>query len=98
MAVLAIPNSESYVLEWQAHRFDAAEGMAPVKRLMSKSPWAIRLLIDDDGIHIISVLVHASGEIESWQTSHGDWIVRSPHNKFWFMSNDEFRSQFTWRA
>lgn len=98
MAVLAIPQSDSYVLEWQAHRFDASEGLAPVKRLMSKSPWAIRLLIDDDGAHVVSVIVHPSGEIESWKTDHGDWIVRSPHGKFWFMSHEEFTSQFVWRA
>jgi hypothetical protein len=35
-----------------------------------------------------------NGVVQQWKTAPGDWIVKSPHGKFWFMSEDEFHSQF----
>ncbi len=91
MGVLVEPKPDSYVTEWEAVQFDPT-GFGRIKRLMRNSPWTVQLLVD--GPTVVLMQIH-NGTVERWELNLGDWAVRSPHGKYWFMSNDEFVSQFT---
>jgi len=97
MPVLAIPKPDSYVSEWSALRWQAVEGLQPVKRFLRYSGWVTQLVITDVSVTVVATCVHHN-EIEQWTVADGDWIVKSPFGKVWFMGDTEFKSQFTWQA
>lgn len=91
--VLAHPRPQSYCTEWSAAKFVAAEGVNVIKLLLKGTPWSIfsGTLQGDE-----SYIVATDGHNQFWRINPGDWVIRSPHDKVWFMSHGEFESQFTW--
>ena len=94
-SVLAHPRPDSYCIEWVALHYDAAEGIVPAKKLLKGTPWSLYLVVGDGNADPYIVIQNGH---ETWAVHHGDWIVRSPHDRVWVMSHGEFESQFTWRA
>jgi hypothetical protein len=92
MGVLVEPKPGSYVTEWEAVQVDVSD-FAGIKRIMRGSPWLVQIVLDDDGAHVLCTQIQ-NGQIEKWVSRSGDWIVRSPHGKYWFMGDIEFRDQF----
>jgi hypothetical protein len=90
MGVLVEPKPDSYVTEWEAVQFDPT-GYNRVKGILRNSPWLVQLRID--GPEVVVTRIN-TGTAETWTIKLGDWVVRSPHGRYWFMSNDEFVSQF----
>lgn len=96
MSVLAIPNPDSYVLEWEAIQL-AGDGsnLSAVKRMLKNSPWVGQMDVLETGIlKFVFTRTHGGGGVEQWKLDADDWIVRSPFDKFWFMGPAEFHSQF----
>lgn len=92
MGVLVEPKPGSYVTEWEAVQFDP-NAFGKIKVLMRNSPWSVQLLVEGDIVAIVIMQIH-NGTVERWDLKLGDWIVKSPHGRYWFMSHDEFQSQF----
>lgn len=90
--VQAFPKPDSYCTEWIALKFNAAEGVFPVKKMMKGSPWSIHIVLGDTA----DPYIVATSTYETVVVHHGEWLVRSPHGKFWFLSDDEFQRQFTY--
>lgn len=96
--VEAIPKPGSYVIEWQAVQVEGAESYGSIRVLMKHSPWIVQMnMTEFDAVEFLFTTQHA-GVMEQWKSTPGDWIVRSPHGRFWFMSDEEFKSEFTWKA
>lgn len=93
--VQALPRPDSYVLDWEAVNITGPGDLNTIKRLTRNTGWIVQLDLDKEAF--VFTLPHPSG-IEQWTAHPGDWVVKSPHGKFWFMGQDEFHSQFTWRA
>lgn len=97
----AIPKVGSYVLDWEAVQLDSGgNDVLAVRRLLKNTPWIVQLnlLVRENKVKYNFVAVHGGGGIEQWELETGDWVVKSPHGKVWFMGDEEFRSQFTVRA
>lgn len=93
MSVLVEPKLGSYVTEWEAVQFDGTNFSA-VKVLLKHSPWTVYFDLSDTNVVCTQVV---QGSVQQWRTAVGEWIVRSPHGRFWFMGEEEFASQFnTW--
>lgn len=92
-AVLAIPKPDSYVNEWAAVQNDGAEAFAPIRRLVKGSRWQVQIDLSDDGVRY--VFTSTAHGLEQWTLEAYEWVVKSPHGKFWFMGVEEFQSQFT---
>jgi len=90
MGVLVEPKPGSYVTEWEAVQFDP-NAYGRIKILMRNSPWTVQLLVD--GPTVVLMQIH-NGTIERWELNLGDWVVKSPHGRYWFMPDSEFRDQF----
>jgi hypothetical protein len=91
---LVTPKPDAYVNEWVALEWVGPESFAGVKRLIAKSPWVVQLYLDDPkGPSAILTQVHPSG-VETWRLGEGDFLVKSPHGKFWIMGDEELQSQF----
>lgn len=91
--VLAHPKPESYVNEWVAIRFDPSEGAGPVKLMLKGTPFSIF----SGAIQGSKSYLIASDGASFWTINAGEWVVKSPHDKVWFMGESEFESQFNWR-
>lgn len=97
--VQASPKDGAYVTEWVALRFDGANfGLA--KRLMANSQCVARIVLDGaaegpSSAWIAVTQVHGNG-VQTFEVKQGDWIIRSPHGRFWFMDDSEYTSQFEW--
>lgn len=89
--VQVTPKPESYCTEWTALKFNAVEGMAAAKKLLKGSPWSLYIVVGDT---VDPYLVFQDGHSGPQTVHHGEWIVKSPHGKFWFMPEEEFLSQF----
>lgn len=92
--VQAHPKPDSYCNEWVALKYDAVEGILPAKKLLKGTPWSLYLVVGDSNADPYLVLNNGH---EVWAVHHGEWIVKSPHDKIWTMGQVEFESQFTWR-
>jgi hypothetical protein len=92
MGVLVEPKMGSYVTEWEAVQFDASDFRA-FKKLARGSSWAVQLLLTDEGAKAVFTSM-VNGSVEQWFVAEGEWAVKSPHGRFWFMDDREFRSQF----
>lgn len=89
-SVQVTPKSNSYVEEWVAVQFWSKDGILPVKKLLKNTEWSIfEARLEGPSSQIVA----ARGS-EFWRIHEGDWVVRSPHDKLWFMDNSEFTSQF----
>lgn len=96
--VQALPKPDSYVTEWEAIQVNGAGEFASLRRLVKNSPWAVQIVLEiDDAVKFLFTTMHPTG-VEQWAMGVNDWVVKSPHGRFWFMSDVEFTSQFTWRA
>lgn len=93
MGVLVEPKPGSYVTEWEAVQVCGATCFPLVRRLLSGSPWVAQIDLGDDGAAVICSQVTPVG-IRQERLAQGDWLVRSPHGRFWFMSEIEFHDQF----
>lgn len=94
VTVRANPKEDSYVIEWAAIQIKGAEDHLSIKRLCRNTPWAVQIVLEEnDEVTFLFTQVQ-SGIIEQWPVKVGDWVVKSPHGKFWFMDNSEFLSQF----
>lgn len=92
--VNAIPRPDSYVIEWAAVQVCGPDDHMAVKRLCRHSPWNVQIVLEEnDTVTFLFTQVTNNG-IEQWPMRCGDWVVKSPHGRFWFMSDEEFRSQF----
>lgn len=85
------PHSDSYTVEWLALQVNGPDDFPTVRRLVKNSPWIASLVIDEN---LVAFTQLQAGNLEQWKVSFGEWVVRSPHGKFWFMGEVEFRSQF----
>jgi len=92
MSLLVEPRIGSYVTEWEAVQFDGAN-LAAVRGILRYSPWTMHLDLTDNGAVILCTQM-INGLLQQWKTTVGDWIVKSPHGRFWFMDDSEFQSQF----
>jgi hypothetical protein len=93
-SILAIPTEGSYVLEWQAVQLQGAlTDHVALRRLFDNTQWNVRMGVQMDHVDFTFTLSHGS-RLEQWDLSDGDWVVKSPHGRFWFMSNSEFRENF----
>ena len=91
MGQYVIPRPESYVLEWEAVQVCGAECFPTVRKLLRGSPWVAQLdLAEGD---VVCSQVTPVGIVQE-KLAMGDWLVKSPHGRFWFMSEPEFTSQF----
>lgn len=96
--VLALPKPDAYVIEWEAVQINSAEAFGSLRRLVKNSPWAAQMVLEkDDVVLFVFTTMHPTG-MEQWTMGISDWVVKSPHGKFWFMSESEFQSQFSWRT
>lgn len=96
--VQALPKPDSYVIEWEAIQIKGAEDYVPLRRLMKNSPWAVQIVLEEgDAVAFLFTTMHPTG-VEQWNMGASEWVVKSPHNRWWFMSDSEFQSQFTWRT
>lgn len=92
--VQAIPKPDSYVVEWAAVQVCGAEDHYAVRRLCRNSPWQVQIVLEEnDQVTFLFTQVTATG-LEQWPLTCGSWVVKSPHGKFWFMDDEEFKSQF----
>lgn len=89
--VQVTPKKGSYVEEWVALQFDPDEGIVPLKKLLKGTSWNIIEAALMGNFDAFVVLAHGT---EFWRVNAGDWIVRSPYDKVWFMGESEFASQF----
>lgn len=89
--VQVTPKGNSYVQEWVAIQFIHTDGVGPVRKVLKGSPWELFEAVID-GTEA-SFLLASKGN-QAWRINHGDWVVRSPHDKVWFMGHSEFLSQF----
>lgn len=94
--LLAIPKPESYVTEWSAVQNDGPESFGAMRKLVRHTPWVVQMVLDDDGVTYLFTQTTPTGLVQ-WPVKIGEWLVKSPHDKFWFMSESEFRSQFDLR-
>lgn len=85
------PKAGAYVDQWVAVQFLAEEGILPVKKLLKGSPWSILEAALLGSTEAFVVLIRGT---EVWRVNHGDWVVKTPHDKVWFMGEAEFASQF----
>ena len=92
MSVMVEPREGSYVTEWEAVQFDG-ENLTAVRGILRHSPWTMHLDLTDNGAFIMCSQM-IGGLLQQWKTGPGDWIVKTPHGRFWFMSDGEFQSQF----
>lgn len=93
-SILAVPMEDSYVLEWQAVQLQGAlTDHGALRRLFDNTMWNVRMGVQMDHVDFTFTLSHG-GRLEQWDLSDGDWVVKSPHGRFWFMSNHEFRDNF----
>ena len=93
-SILAVPKEDSYVLEWQAVQLQGAlTDHGALRRLFHNTQWNVRMGVQMDHVDFTFTLSHGS-RLEQWDLSDGDWVVKSPHGRFWFMSNSEFRENF----
>lgn len=95
--VQALPKPDAYVIEWEAIQIRGAEDFLALRRLVKNSPWAVQMVLELDGTHLVFTTMHPTG-LEQWTMKASDWVVKSPHGRFWFMSDSEFKSQFTWKV
>lgn len=94
MTVNAKPKPDSYVIEWAAIQVCSAGDHMAIKRLCRHTPWNIQIVLEeDDTVSFVFTQVTNTG-IEQWTMKCGDWIVKSPHGKFWFMDDEEFKDNF----
>jgi len=95
MGVLVEPRIGSYVTEWEAIQFDVDQ-FGNVRKLLRGSSWVAQLILDE-APYVQCTRVRPNTIFEMEKTYPGDWIVKSPHGRIWFMSDPEFQSQFhTW--
>lgn len=88
------PKPESYVNEWAAVRVDGAESYSTIRILSRNSPWIVQMdLAESDGVRFVFTKQNGS-TMEQWVAEVGDWVIKSPHGKFWFMDEAEFRANF----
>ena len=96
--VQALPKPDAYVNDWEALQIIGAEEFGALRRLVKNSPWAVQMVLErEDAVMFVFTTMHPTG-MEQWTMGNTDWVVKSPHGKFWFMSDSEFLSQFTWRS
>lgn len=88
--VQVTPKVGSYVDEWVGVIFNRFDGIPPVKKLLKGTGWVILEAVLSDAEAFLIVVKGT----ESWRVNAGDWVVKSPHDKVWFMSDFEFKSQF----
>jgi hypothetical protein len=93
MGVLVEPKQGSYVTEWEAVQVCGADCFPAVRRLLKGSPWVAQLILTDKGAHITVTQMTPMG-MDHWNVMPGEWVVKSPHGRFWFMSETEFLDQF----
>lgn len=94
-AIRVEPVPGSYVSDWAAVLVEGPDSYAALKVLLKHSPWIVQMEPDEMvGVKFLFTTQHA-GVIEQWKSTPGDWVVKSPHGKFWFMSGDEFRHEFS---
>ena len=94
MGVFVEPKPGSYVLEWEAVQVCGADCFPAVRRLLKGSPWVAQLNLTDHGAEVVVSQVTPTG-IDQWHVQPGEWVVKSPHGRFWFMSESEFDGEFT---
>lgn len=88
------PKSDSYVIEWEAVRSEGAGSFASFRRLVKNTSWTVQMVLERDDITLyVFTTMHPTG-IEQWNVWPGEWVVKSPNGRFWFMSESEFQSQF----
>lgn len=92
--ILAVPKEGSYVNEWTAVQLQGAlTDHSALRRLFHNTMWNVRMGVEIDHVKFTFTLSHGN-HLEQWDMSDGDWVVKSPHGKFWFMDNSEFRDNF----
>jgi len=92
MGVLIEPKEGSYVIEWEALRFDGAN-FSEVRKILKGSDWVAQMMLLDVGSEVV-ISQMIAGQMVQWSVKPGEWIVKSPHGRFWFMGEAEFHSQF----
>lgn len=96
--VQALPKPDSYVIEWEALQIKGADDFPTLRRMAKNSPWAVQVVLErEDQVVFVFTTMHPTG-VEQWTMTLNSWVVKSPHGRWWFMSESEFQSQFTWRA
>jgi hypothetical protein len=93
MGVLVEPKQGSYVTEWEAVQVCGADCFPTVRKLLRGSPWVAQIDLSGQGASVVCSQVTPVG-ITQERLEPGDWLVRSPHGRFWFMSEAEFLDQF----
>lgn len=93
MGVLVEPKPGSYVTEWEAVQINIPGGLPSLKKLLRLSPWMVQVDLGEDDPKVVFTQI-TNGQIERWELNHGEWVVKSPHGRFWFMGQTEFASQF----
>jgi hypothetical protein len=95
--IRAIPKPQSYVTEWEAIQITGStDDLVILRRLVKNTPWLLQIvLLANDAMTFMFTRTHSAG-MEQWTVGLGDWVVKSPHDKFWFMSESEFQGEFTW--
>lgn len=86
------PRPESFCVEWNALKYNAADGIIGAKKLAKNSKWQIHVVVGEAEDPYLVFMSDAETKV----VHHGDWIIRSPHGKFWFMEESEFNEQFTY--
>lgn len=86
------PKPGSYVNEWAAVQVVGAESYSTIKILTRNSPWIVQMDLSD-GIRFVFTKQNGS-TMEQWVAEVGDWVIKSPHGKFWFMDPSEFQANF----
>jgi hypothetical protein len=87
------PKPWSYTIEWVALQFDPSEGIVSMKKLLRGTDWSIAEATINGAE---SQVVCAKGG-ELWRLNPGDWVIRTPYDKVWFMGDTEFQTNFDWR-
>lgn len=95
MTVKVTPKPESYVTEWEAVQITGSASHGAIRRLTKNTPWNVQMTLDEDSMAFVFTQV-VGGSVEQWRAEVGSWVVRSPHGRFWFMSDGEFHDQFDW--
>jgi len=93
MGVLVEPREGSYVTEWEAVQVCGSDCFPSVRKLLRGSPWVAQIDLAHGSATIICSQVTPMG-ITQEKLEPGDWLVKSPHGRFWFMGDIEFLDQF----
>lgn len=94
MGVLVEPKDGSYVTEWEAVQVCGADCYPAVRKLLRGSPWVAQIDLGSGAAAVICSMATPVGLTQE-RLEPGDWLVKSPHGRFWFMSETEFHDQFT---